>query len=128
MGYSKEYMLNSMALHIEEMTDALKYAKIKEGHLAISEKALQLPVTMIREACHWIENLFQCEFHGYKKVRKLCTEEIWERYLSWEDFADHREVVLLRKAIFLLRKAVVSRQRPDFFKKGKVDAALKVKK
>jgi len=128
VGHSKEHMLTVMASHLTAMDTALKHANIKEGHLAITEKAAELPVTMIREAFHWVEELFQCEFHGYQKVRKLCTEEIWTRYLAWEDFADHREVVLLKKAAFLLRQKVVSRKRPDFFKKGKVAAALKVKK
>lgn len=120
-------MLIDMQFHLDLMRPALNFAKIKDGHLSIPDDAKQLPVSMIREAFHWVLSLFECEYYGYKKMRDLCTEEIWERYLKWEGCEDFREVILLRKATHTFRQQVISRKRPNFFKKGKVKIALKSK-
>jgi hypothetical protein len=102
---------------------------VKEGHLAVPKDALDFRVEFIRPAFYWIEEVYSTEYTGYKRIRDLCTEEIWSRYFLWApDFDDHREMVLLRKAASGLRKRVVARSRPDFFKKGKINEQVKIKK
>ena len=111
------------------MSAALAFCKVKENHLQVPEKALDLKAEFIRPAFYWVEEVYSAEYTGYRRIRDLCTEEIWNRYFLWApDFDDHREMVLLRKAAFELRKRVVSRTRPDLFKKGKVNGQVKIKK
>lgn len=99
---------------------------MKKDHLRIPENALELRADFIRPAFYWLEEVYSAEYTGYKRIRDLCTEEIWKRYFLWApDFDEHREMKLLKKAGFELRKRIVARLRPNFFKKGKMNDKLK---
>lgn len=108
------------------MSVALIFSKVKEAHLIVPENAEELRADFIRPAFYWIQEVYIGEYTDYKRIRDLCTEEIWTRYFLWTpDFDDHREMIMLRHAASALRKRIVSRTRPDFFKKGKIYGALK---
>ncbi len=125
MGHSKQHMVDVMNIAIEEMAAALKFAKVKETHLVLHERTLELPVTIIREGFGWLTCVHKTQFATYQKVRALLTTEQWDRYLLWEDFEDFREVIMLRKATFEFRRCIVSRHRPNLFKKGKTNGEIK---
>ncbi len=125
MGHSKQHMIDVMNIAIEEMGDALEFAKVKKTHLVLHERTIELPITMIREGFAWLRHIHKVQFAEYQKVWALLDSGQWARYLLWEDFEDFREVVMLRKATFAFRKTIVSRYRPSLFKKGKTNGEIK---
>lgn len=118
MAYSKKYMLDEIARRLEDMLPAFRRSGIRL--LSIPEKADELPADKIREAYYWVEDVHASEFLGYQRIRRLLTEDQWSRYELWDDFAEHREVVLLREQAAKLKKRA-GRKKPDFFKKSKVE-------
>lgn len=128
MGHSKEHMLNIIGNHVKEMQPALDYSSVRENHLTLHEKSIELPIEIIREGFKWIQKIYDTEYAEYKEVRDLLSEEMWGRYLLWEDFSDHREVVMLNAAAKKLRKVVHAAARPNLFKKGKIDEHFKQKR
>ena len=76
-------------------------------------------MTFIRPAHSWIRDIYTGPYILALKVRRMCSEEVWEGYrtmngLGTEDFT---EVILMNKRLAELRKAVASKSRPDFFKR-----------
>ena len=125
MGHSKQHMIDVINVTITAMADLLKFAKVKETHLVLHERTLELPITIIREGFGWLKCVNENQFVTYQKTRALLTKEQWDRYLLWEDFEDFREVIMLRKATFEFRRCIVSRHRPSLFKKGKTNGEIK---
>lgn len=125
MAHSKEHMLTTIAEMVTTMKAALEFAKVKGTHLILHERVSEMPADMIREGFNWLVFIFENQYLEYTKVRALLTDDQWARYLLWEDFEDFREVVLLRKATFEFRRAIVSRCRPVLFKKVKVNGKLR---
>lgn len=125
MGHSKEHMLTTIAEMRTTMKDALEFSKVKDTHLVLHDRALELPAELIREGFNWLKHIFEHQYKEYIKVRLLLSDDQWARYLLWEDFEDFREVVLLRKATFEFRRRIVSRFRPNLFKKVHVSGQIK---
>lgn len=125
MGYSKEFMLEGMANMLAEMSPALEFAGVKISMLQIPEDAKEFKADFIRPAFHWLDSVYETEFKAYSDVRDLCSEEVWKRYFLWGDYEDHREVIMLREAAAVLKKRIYSKERADFFKKGKQDGQRK---
>jgi len=65
------------------------------------------------------KSIFDIEFLAAQKIRRSCTEEQWASYqaLSGLDTDELTEVVQMNKALAKLRKAISSKNRPDFFKR-----------
>ena len=90
-----------------------------------TEELLKLHVNIVRAGFKWIKEIFETEFVGFTDVWTLIPPEQWARYAVMPDMGDMPESILLRKAVFALRTKLVGRDRPDFFKKGKLNAAIK---
>jgi hypothetical protein len=111
---------------IEEMTPLFEESKIKENYLIVDPEAINFDLKVITEAFNWIQKIHDREYQKAKEIKLLLPEETWIRYKSWgQDFADHREVILLNEALQKLRKVIVSSTRPDLFKNSKVKSFLK---
>jgi len=124
MSKSRTVLCDEMRVMVTHMAPMMTEAKIKEGHLEIHEEADTLPADMVREAHKWLTSIFEKEFQAVKTVKRLLPDDMWKRYKSWGDFGDHQEVVLLREKMIPFRKVIVSRERPEFFKKGVVNGII----
>lgn len=80
----------------------------------------------VREGYKWLLAIYEDKYKAVMKIRKLLPEETWDRYERWGDFDEHREVVLLRERLAVLKKAMAMSKRPDIFKKTKVEKWLRV--
>jgi len=128
MSKSKTEMLTEILEMDEEVRKRFPDAKIKENHLSLHEDAHDLPADMIREGYKWLFEIFTNEYAAVATVRRLLSEEQWDRYLKWGGFEDHQECVLMREKMIPFRAALVSRNRPNLFKKGVVNVELKNRK
>lgn len=76
------------------------------------------PEKMIKDGLDWIRDigliLIECI-----KIRRQCTEEQWAGYKTMSGLGteDLTEVIQMNKALAKLRTALVSKKRPDFFKR-----------
>lgn len=104
-------------------------AGIKDNYLKIPPDSRLLPDRFILDGYTWLLLLEEEEYEKARKIRALLPESTWDTYYSWGDFNTVNEMVLWRKASRELRDVVVSRNRPDFFKRVRVEAKIrKVKK
>jgi len=127
MGHSKEHMVDVISLTLTEMRPALAYAGVREERLMFHENSQEFPADVLREGFYWLKEINEQQYQDYVKVRNLLTEEMWGRYLLWEDFHDHREVLMLNAAAASLKKAAHSKSRPNIFKKGYINAFFKAR-
>jgi hypothetical protein len=127
MGHSKSFMLDAMHKYAGAIMTLLNEedVKIKEGHLGIPEDATILRADFIRPAYHWLLGVHDLEYNDVLDIKRLLKPEIWKRYKDWGGFDDHREMVLLQARLSELRRKLVSRERPDFFKKTLIAKGLK---
>ena len=121
MGHSKAFLLQDMRIKSGAIVALLlrEDVNIKPDHLQLEKESDQLKMVYIRPGFHWIREVFAAEFEAVLRIKKLQPKEMWTRYKNWGGFEDHREVVLLKEALTNLRAKVVSRERPDVFKKSK---------
>ena len=121
MAHSKESMLEEMGLKGSYIMATLleEGVTIKPDHLDIPIDALELRADFIRPAHHWLVGIYEKEYAAVRRIKKMQPDEMWARYKKWGGFEEHREVLLLKAALHTLRTLLVSRTRPDFFKKSK---------
>lgn len=106
----------------------LKSGSKKPITLGGTEEALQdVPMEHVREGYNWLKSIYETEFKSVIAIRKLLSEETWDRYESWGGFDEHREVVLLNERFAVLKKAMAMSRRPDIFKKTKVEKWLRAR-
>lgn len=124
MAHSKESMLEEMRLKGGAMIATLleEDVNIKPDQLHIPEDADKFRADFIRPAHHWLVEVFATEYAEVRRIKRMQPDEMWARYKSWGGFEEYREVTLLNKALSTLRKRIVSRTRPDFYKKSKRNA------
>jgi hypothetical protein len=125
MAHSKQFMLDEIARMVAEMQLALTHINAPENHMLLPEEAIKAPVENIREGYKWLVCVFEMRHRRWTTVRGLLVEEQWARYYLWGGFDNHREMIMLKEASLHLRQAVISRARPDLFKKSKLSAILK---
>jgi hypothetical protein len=80
---------------------------------------------MLQAAYKWFRDIREGIYKTVHEIRKLLPDHIWKRYEEWGGFDDHQEVVLLKQRQVAFRKALVSKNRPDLFKKGKRNSEIK---
>ncbi len=115
-----------MRIILVEMGPMIHEANIKEEYLQVPENAEICRSEFIIAAHKWLEGIHEGAYKAVMAVRKLLPETLWDRYKAWgEDFSEHREVIMLKEALVIFRKAIVSRKRPDFFKRGKYNGEIK---
>lgn len=129
MAHSKVSMLEEMKKRGGEIMAMLllEDAHIKPDHLAIPEHCDELRADFIRPAFYWLGSIYENEYRDVVKFRKQQPDHIWARYKKWGEFEEYREVRLLKEKINVLRAKIVSRDRPDFYKKSKRATLLKAK-
>ena len=106
------------------MSTLLIEANILEDYLDFPEDSRFFEQYIIEAAHKWILGIYNKEYREAKAIKGLLSEEMWERYRSWGEFGDHREVTLLTEAIQKLRRAIMTGKRPDLFKKPSVKSFL----
>ena len=129
MARSKASMLEEMASLSDQIVVLLQLENvvIRKDHLTIPNDAYQYRADFIRPAYVWLCARYDVEYSDVQRIKKMQPAAIWERYKKWGGFEEHREVLLLNDALILLRSSLVSRTRPDFFKKSKRNAKHKIK-
>lgn len=129
MGLSKISMVEEIVAITEEMMPILKEAGIEDKQLEFRnltvENIEKIKIDFIRPALKWMLEIKDNEYKEVKKVYKLLSPEMWERYKKWEVFEDCREVILLKAACKKLSSAFRSQKRPNFFKKSKLNGQIK---
>jgi hypothetical protein len=115
-----------------EMEQLMLEAGIPDEYLCLPDKIHVIDGKYIIEGYEWISEIYNNVYRDAKTIKNLLSEEMWERYSTWEDFDDHREVILLKDALMNLRKQVVNIKRPVLFKKSRIkliyERALKRRK
>jgi len=92
------------------------------------ETMQNVPNVLVIKAYKWMLEISKNEYNDALKVWKLLPPVVWFRYFAMpEDYNAHPEVILLKARRRLLAKALKVRDRPDFFKKGKIKDALSAK-
>jgi hypothetical protein len=125
MSKSKKDLLSEIVSMTLAMESIMAEAKVKEGHLSTHIESDSLPLEMIREAHKWLKGIFENQFAAIQTVKRLLPGELWARYKAWGGFENHQEVKLLREKMIPFRSELVSRNRPNLFKKGIVNALIK---
>lgn len=113
---------------IEVMRSIFDQVGIKKDHFSfcIEKEGLEdLDTEFLEVASDWIDTVYILLYGDILQIKKLLSEETWKRYQTWGGFEEHRECVLLRGALDRFKEMITSKDRPDFFKKGKLDAKLK---
>jgi hypothetical protein len=93
-----------------------------EIKIAVNNYADFVPAFMREEALEWILNLESGPYAAWIKIWNMQSEEHWKRYLLWEDFADYREVKMLKAAEKELK--TYCKKLPALFSKRKCVAAI----
>jgi len=130
MRLTKEEMVSEIVVMSETLKSHLEDLKVREGHLDIPDEIIDLKVHDIREGLEWLRGICKNEYAALMRAKRLLTPEQWKQYelFGIEDFENHQEVILLRKAQVELRKTLVNLNRPNLFKKGYIDKQLSAKK
>jgi hypothetical protein len=114
---------------VDLMIPIMIEATVPEDYFNLPEEVEFFPQELLQEGYEWIEKIYNKEHREAKNIKGLLSEEMWERYRSWADFGDHREVILLTEALQKFRKIVMNAKRPVIFKKSYVKTLIhKVKK
>lgn len=120
---SKQDLVSAIGIYILESKIEIEEAGGKA--IEMPEEALLLPIATIRNGYKWLKSIVDNELALVNSIRKLLSPELWDRYLRWGDFEDHRETKLLHDAHQELKKSTSLKNRPDLFKKGKMSAEIK---
>jgi len=124
MSKTKISMVEDMRITLTEMSEIFEWADI-EAALAAPSRAEELKVGFIRSGYKWLYDIVYPAFKEVMEIWKLLPREQWERYKRWGEFNEHRESRLLDERLLRLRKIVRAKTRPDFFKRGKINAQIK---
>lgn len=116
MAKSKVVMLENMSGSVFLMAPLLEKAGCMNIVVFDPEDYQILPATFIREGHHWLQEVYDTIYADVVAIRRLLPEEHWDRHEAWGE-EDLREVIMLKNALILLRKAWISQKRPAFFKK-----------
>jgi len=112
-----EDLIKEIRKYVDLMLPLLIEANVPDDYLDFPNDAVYFELHVIEEAHNWILEIYNNPYRGARSIKNLLSDEMWERYRTWNDFGDHREVVLLTEAIQKLRKAVMNGRRPNLFKK-----------
>jgi hypothetical protein len=124
MSKSKLEMVEDMRITITAMSELFDWAGIS-GALEIPIESENLKADFIRLGYKWLYKTINPLYQHALEIWKLLPRDLWIRYKAWGEFEEHRESRLLNERLLKLRKAVRSKSRPDFFKRGKINAAIK---
>ena len=115
-------MIAEMDSILNEMEPMILKVNVK---LIIVEGSEKLDINFIREGLKWLQNIHKSVYEKLMTVRALLTPEMWKRYEVWDCFENHRESIMLKEALAEFRKEIVSRNKPNFWKRSKVNEQIK---
>lgn len=124
----KQKMLTEICVEMKTMSSIFDQIAVKSDHFDFVLDPFKLeilPLAIIKEAREWCRELFTVEYAKILSIKKLLSDELWKRYELWGGFEEHRECVMLREALDQFRKKIVDKNRPIYFKKGGLYAALR---
>ena len=124
MGRSKVELIDEIKDTLERMKPLIVKSGVNETKIAVPEDVDLVKMDLIRPAHEWIHMIFDTVYTAAKNAKALCSDEVWKRYESWGDFDEHREVTILKHALVNLRKEVISRNRPIFFKRTQINGII----
>ena len=120
--------IEEMILDIVEFTlqmdKLMTEAGIQEEYLAIPEQVTLVDIKYIEDGYEWISKIYNTVHRDAKAIKNLLSDEMWQRYSAWADFADHREMILLKDALTNLKRQIVNVERPTLFKKSRIKAMV----
>lgn len=117
----KKELIIKIGIEIQAMRSIFEEMKIKQtmfDHVFDVEAAETTHLDVIREAYNWVHDVFTNEYAKVLSVRKLLSEELWERYKKWGGFEEHRESKMLNEALAALRKKLIMKFKPVYLIKG----------
>lgn len=117
---TKATMIAEIQSMITEMRPMIKHAGMKRDLLQISVETPSFMMVFIRPGHKWLKSILENEHTVAQRIRSQIPESQWEGYqkLSGLDTEDLTEVVAMNSALAKLRKAISSKDRPDFFKRS----------
>lgn len=125
----KDDMIKGIDYTLIEMADILEESGIKFEDITPYDRHPddwdKITLELIKPGHKWILGIKDGIYRDVLKIYELLSKETWERYKKWEVFSETREMILLQEVLIKFKKAFTSRKRPDLFKKGKFDAAIK---
>ena len=113
-------MISEIFDFTEQMEQIMVEAGIPGDYLSLPEGVECLDIKYIEDGYEWISKIFNTVFRDAKAIKNLLSEDMWERYSKWDDFAEHREMILLKDALSNLKKQIVNVQRPVLFKRSRI--------
>lgn len=108
---------------IEDLMSAIKIP-LKKFDLPTCEEINDLPYDIVASAHRFITRIKQNELDDVRKIWVMQPPEVWKMYFRIiDDYADHREVQLIKHAGMVLRAAL--KQRPDLLVANKMRKHMK---
>lgn len=108
-----------------QMEPLMIEAGIADDYLTLPSNVHEIDLKYITDGYDWISQINNTVWRNAHNIKRLLSDEMWERYATWEDFEDAREVVLLKEALVNLKKQVTNSRRPTLFKKARLKAIIK---
>ena len=124
MSMTKNNLLIAIIESVGEMSEDIKDAKIKENYLEVTSQNRQLHYKYLLEAFKWLQNIYRNEHKEVRRIKALCPKQVWKNY-ELMGCDELEEVIMLKKALQDFRKVVVSRNKPIFFIRSKVDGIIR---
>ncbi len=103
-----------------QMEPLLLEAGVADEYLLLPDGAIYVDPKYLTDGYEWISQIFSSVWRNAHNIKKLLSDEMWQRYETWEGFEDAREVVLLKEALINLKKQVVNSSRPVLFKRARI--------
>jgi len=106
---------------LADMAKLFDIGKIKPVFVHVDSAIL--PAELVREGYQWLVAVHQGPFQQVLNIWKLCPEQVWDRYFLFGGFEEHREMMLLHKALVHLKKSMY--RRPVLFTKSKATKLIR---
>jgi hypothetical protein len=98
---------------LEDMRPTMKRCGIDNKFIVFS-KCDKLPGYAVEDALIWIQDLYKGPYAACQQIRRLLSEDLWDKYKLWGEFDEHRECILYSERLAIFKAAC--KQRPLIFK------------
>lgn len=123
----KSEMLEEIRTICSAIKKCLEDSEIKEKHFFVHPESSELTAAIIKEAHQWLMGLYRLEYKEYLDIKSKAPESQWRAYKMF-DMGSAQEVKLLKQAIKKVRAKIINKNKPIFFKKGKVNVLVEQRK
>jgi len=119
-----DQMIDTIKILVNDMLQFFPDMKLPTEDYLLPEIS-SLNESLILEGYAWVTNVHNTKYRSVSDIKELLPDDVWKRYKAWgSDFGEHREVLLLNKALTKLRKTLISAKRPILFKRSKLNVRL----